>query len=54
MATAKLDIGRELAAVNRRDHDFYKNLTDEEKKVFSPYILRLALIALSLFELFLN
>lgn len=36
---AKLDIGRELAAVNRRDHDFYKNLTDEEKKVFSPYIL---------------
>jgi hypothetical protein len=39
MATAKLDIGRELKAVSSRDHDFYKNLTDEEKKVFSPYIL---------------
>jgi hypothetical protein len=39
MATAKLDIGRELRAVNQRNHDFYKNLTDEEKKAFSPYIL---------------
>ena len=36
---AKLDIGRELRAVNNRDFDFYKNLTDEEKKAFSPYIL---------------
>jgi hypothetical protein len=36
---AKLDIGRELAAVNSRNHDFYKNLTDEEKKAFSPYLL---------------
>jgi hypothetical protein len=34
-----LDIKRELAAVNFRNHDFYKNLTDDEKKVFSPYIL---------------
>jgi hypothetical protein len=39
MATAKLDIKRELAAVDTRDHDFYDNLTDEEKKAFSPYIL---------------
>lgn len=38
MAT-KLDIGRELSAVNFRKHDFYKNLTEEEKKSFSPYIL---------------
>ena len=36
---AKLDIGRELRGVNDRNHDFYKNLTDEEKKAFSPYIL---------------
>ncbi len=36
---AKLDIGRELMSVNTRNHDFYKNLTDEEKKAFSPYIL---------------
>ena len=36
---AKLDIGREISAVNSRNHDFYKNLTEEEKKAFSPYIL---------------
>jgi hypothetical protein len=36
---AKLDIGRELSAVNQRNHNFYKNLTDDEKKVFSPYLL---------------
>jgi hypothetical protein len=37
--TAKLDIKRELAAVDLKDYDFYSNLTDEEKKAFSPYIL---------------
>jgi len=36
---AKLDIKRELRAVDTRDYDFYSNLTDEEKKAFSPYIL---------------
>lgn len=36
---AKLDIKRELRAVNAKDYDFYNNLTDEEKKAFSPYIL---------------
>jgi hypothetical protein len=36
---AKLEIGRELSAVNSRNHDFYKNLTEEEKKAFSPYLL---------------
>lgn len=35
----KLDIGRVLTAVNRRDHDFYKNLSDEEKKGFNPFTL---------------
>jgi hypothetical protein len=39
MATAKLDIKRELNAVDRKVYDFYDNLTDEEKKAFSPYIL---------------
>ena len=39
MATAKLDIKRELSAVDQKNYNFYDNLTDEEKKVFSPYIL---------------
>jgi len=39
MATAKLDIKRELNGVDRKQYDFYDNLTDEEKKAFSPYIL---------------
>lgn len=34
-----LDIKRELAAVDLRNYDFYKNLTDQEKKEFSPYVL---------------
>lgn len=36
---AKLDIKRELEAVDRKNYNFYKNLTDEERKAFSPYIL---------------
>lgn len=36
---AKLDIKRELSAVDLKNYDFYTNLTDEERKVFSPYIL---------------
>lgn len=36
---AKLDIKRELNAVDQRNYDFYNGLTDEEKKAFSPYIL---------------
>jgi hypothetical protein len=39
MATAKLDIKRELNAVDQKNYDFYDKLTDEEKKAFSPYIL---------------
>lgn len=39
MATPKLDIKRELKSVDVRDYNFYDNLTDEEKKAFSPYIL---------------
>jgi len=39
MATAKLDIKRELKAVDTKNYDFYENLTDEERKAFSPYIL---------------
>lgn len=36
---AKLDIKRELQAVNNKDYDFYDSLTDEERKAFAPYIL---------------
>jgi hypothetical protein len=36
---AKLDIKRELEAVDLKKYKFYENLTDEERKVFSPYIL---------------
>jgi hypothetical protein len=34
-----LDIKRELAGVDLRNYNFYDNLTDGEKKAFSPYIL---------------
>lgn len=34
-----LDIKRELAAVDQRNYDFYDNLSDQEKKEFSPYVL---------------
>lgn len=36
---AKLDIFRVLGAVDRRDKTFYDNLTDDERKAFSPYIM---------------
>lgn len=36
---SKLDIKRELNAVDQKNYDFYATLTDEERKVFSPYIL---------------
>jgi hypothetical protein len=39
MATAKLDIKRELNSVDQKNYKFYENLTDDEKKAFSPYIL---------------
>jgi hypothetical protein len=34
-----LDIKRELAAVDLKNYEFYQNLTDEERKAFSPYVL---------------
>lgn len=34
-----LDIKRELAAVDTRNYNFYDNLTDEEKKSLSPFVL---------------
>lgn len=39
MATAILDIKRELRAVDTKDYSFYENLTDDERKAFNPYIL---------------
>jgi hypothetical protein len=34
-----LDIKRELSAVDQKNYNFFENLTPEEKKSFSPYIL---------------
>lgn len=39
MATVKLDIKKVLAAVDSKDYNFYDNLTDDERKSFSPYVL---------------
>jgi len=39
MATAKLDIKRELNAVDKKNYSFYDDLDADEKKAFSPYIL---------------
>lgn len=36
---AKLDIKRELGAVDQRNYNFFDNLTEEEQKAFSPYVL---------------
>lgn len=35
----KLDIKTELRALDVKDRDFYDNLTDEERKKFSPYLM---------------
>jgi len=34
-----LDIKRELRAVDLKDYDFYNNLTEQEQKEFSPFVL---------------
>ena len=36
---AKLDIKRELSAVDLKNYNFYDSLTPEEQKEFSPYVL---------------
>jgi hypothetical protein len=38
MAT-KIDLKRILSAVDKRDYDFHDNLTAEEKKSFSPFVM---------------
>jgi hypothetical protein len=35
----KLDIKTEMAAFDKKDRNFYDNLTDDEKKKFSPYMM---------------
>ena len=35
----KLNIANEMRAVDNKDRDFYKNLTDEERKKFSNYLM---------------
>jgi hypothetical protein len=37
--TAKLDIKKELNAVDLKNYKFYENLSDDEKKAFSPFVL---------------
>ena len=35
----KLNIGYEMAQFDRKNRDFFDELTDEEKKKFSPYLM---------------
>ena len=35
----KLSIRSEMAALDHKDRQYYDNLTDEEKKKFSPYLI---------------
>jgi hypothetical protein len=35
--TSKLYIGNEMAALDRKDRDYYDSLTDDEKKQISPF-----------------
>jgi hypothetical protein len=35
----KLNIANEMRAFDNKDQDFYKNLTDEERKKFSNYLM---------------
>lgn len=35
----KLNIANEMRAFDSKDRDFYKNLTDEERKKFSTYLM---------------
>jgi hypothetical protein len=35
--TSKLYIGNEMAALDRKDRDYYDNLSDDEKKQISPF-----------------
>ena len=37
--TQKLKLDSVLQALDRQDLDYYNNLTDEEKKAYSPFIL---------------
>ena len=37
--TQKLNLDSVLQALDRQDLDYYNNLTDEEKKAYSPFIL---------------
>jgi hypothetical protein len=35
----RLNIKNEMAAVDRKDRDYYDAMTDEEKKKFAPYLM---------------
>jgi hypothetical protein len=38
MAAKLLDLKRVMRAIDKKDYDFYDNLTPEDKKLFSPYL----------------
>lgn len=38
-SNSPLAIWNEMSALDKKDYTFYDRLTDEEKKIFSPYIL---------------
>lgn len=38
MAAKLLDLKKVMAAADKKDYDFYDNLSDEDKKLFSPYM----------------
>lgn len=38
MAAKLLDLKRVLSAADKKDYDFYDNLSAEDKKLFSPYL----------------
>lgn len=39
MSDDKLNIRNEMAALDRKDRDYYESFTDEEKKKFAPYLM---------------
>lgn len=39
MSEDKLNIRNEMAALDRKDRDYYDSMTDEEKKKFAPFLM---------------
>ena len=39
MVVEKLSIRNEMQQFDRKNRDFYRSLTDEERRKFSPYLM---------------